>query len=128
MFIEHFLGKTNVKDKSEIDQILRLKADNGSNEFVITFDECEFPWIIVSTLNDYAHVHYFPEKDHPGFQAIGTLAEEIGEDFMVFYTNTPTEEISVESEYVVDIETAVNIVRALYERKELPDLVEWDEL
>ncbi len=125
MIIEHFKENISIDNIEELDSVLRIKAEGNVNEFWINNDR-DYPCMCISTNGDYAHVHYFGNEGELGFQTIGNL--KLDKEIYTFYTNNNSEIIEVPSEYVVDINTAIELAKEFFVSNELPKEIEWDEL
>ncbi len=125
MRVEHFLGVDEVNNENEIKNVLSIRVNDQVNEFWIGMEEEPYPCLCVSVNGEKAHVQYFEEAGEPGIQAIGN--DNSGE-MCVFYTNTPTEKIEIEKQFVITINQAIDIVEFFYRTKELTNEVQWYEL
>lgn len=128
MKIEHFLGKDECDNIDDLYDIMRKQTNNGVNEFWISIDD-EYPALCVLTNGIYAYVHYFKEEGEPGMRVIP--ADDNGldkEGVSIFYTNTDSEEITVENSSVIDIEKAIEIVIEFFNTHKLPMCILWEEL
>lgn len=125
--IEHFGGVVEVDEATSIDNVLGLRYGSGVNEFWI-FRESEFPHLAILVNQDRACVHYFPEEGHPGFRSRGEVEGPLDEEYLVFYTNTPQEELTVPAKASVPVDLAIRAAREFFADPRLPPALRWDEL
>lgn len=139
MLFQHFCGNDLCSTVDEVREVLS-KNINGVNEFIISDENNEVPYMTVLINKDSAYIYYepFDEFDSAGFEVCGeNYGEDIGsdcDDITVFYTNTPTEEIEISNEYVNTKDTALNIISEFLNYDEwplsmedLPLCVQWEE-
>ena len=127
MIIKHFGGIENVNSVKELCKILHKRYDDDVNEFWITHDEQENPCLAILVNKDIANVNYFPDADSIGFQSVGNLSGINPDEFSVFYTNTPKEEIEISNSTIVSFEDALQATIQFYQNSQIPTNLKWDE-
>lgn len=124
MNVEHFGGEVDVTDAAALDDILGLRFCDGVNEYWLC-GEGRYPLLAILVRGAVACLHFFPAEGHPGFVSVGDGAPG---GKRVFYTNTPTEEIEVDSSAVVPFDQARQAAHAFFRSRVIPGSVHWDEL
>ena len=135
MIFEHFAGKEVCSTEAEA-RAAFAQAVDGVNAFNIYTDaDGVYPYLSVMVNGNCAYIWYAPDEESAGFQVYGNDLELDAEGDMVFYINTPTEEMQVPNNYVCSKETALQVVLEFMKREdwptgyeELPNCVEWEEL
>lgn len=129
MRIKHFGGIEIVSTLSEFESILNLRYGENANEFWITKNEIEEnPCLAILVKDNYANVTFFPNYDHMGFQSLSPDDSEKDDEYMVFYTNTPEEEIEVSTSMVVAWDSALEAAKEFFTTLVKPTCLEWEEL
>lgn len=127
MIIEHFGGKNTCDNLEELERVLSFRTEKGVNEFWLNLPT-EYPCMNLVVKNNYASLLYIPEDGHPGFISIGHDTDLDEYETSTFYTNTDQEEISVANYTILPFSIALNAVKEFFETKEMPKLIEWEEL
>ncbi|MCR4861837.1 MAG: hypothetical protein K5884_04370 [Ruminococcus sp.] len=127
MKIKHFGGIEYVNNIEEFANVLSQKYGANVNEFWITEDEKENPCLAILINKELANVTYFPDEESLGFQAAGSVDNSDMDEFVVFYTNTPDEEIEVSNEFIITYDEAINIAKEFFDKHDMPENVEWIE-
>jgi len=129
MRIKHFGGIEIVSTLSEFESILNLRYGGNANEFWITKNETEEnPCLAILVRDKYANVTFFPSYDHMGFQSLSPINSEKDDGYLVFYTNTPEEEIEVNDSMVVTWDSALEAAKEFFITLAKPTCMEWEEL
>ena len=135
MIFEHFAGKEVCSTEAEV-RATFAQAIDGANAFNIYTDvNGVYPYLSVMVNRDCAYIWYAPDEESAGFQVYGDDLELDPAGDMIFYINTPTEEMQVPNNYVYLKKTALQVVLEFMKREdwptcyeELPNCVEWEEL
>lgn len=129
MRIKHFGGIVNAYTLSEFESFLNMRYGENANEFWITKNEVEEnPCLAVLVKGQYANVTYFPDYDHMGFQSLSAVNGLKENGHMVFYTNTPEEEIEVSNEMVITWDLAFEAAKEFFSTLKKPTCLKWEEL
>ena len=112
--------------------------DRLVNEFIISNENDDTPYLTVLINGEHAHIYYEPtdEYDSAGFEACGeSYGEDDSDGVTIFYTNIPTEEIEIWNGYVNTKDTALNVIAEFLNYDEwpvcfedMPLCVQWEEL
>jgi len=124
MMVEHFGGQAAANASSDLDLLDLRYGPSRANEFHLSH-EARFPMLAILVRDRLANLHYFPDATHAGFVSIG---EEDKPGSVVFFTNTPTEEIEVSASSVVPFELAREAATQFMSSPMLPPCVRWTEL
>lgn len=122
--IEHFGGRADVKDTTELTTVLGLRFGDGFNEFWITGSR-RFPHMVLAVAPEGAAMHYFPKKGHPGFRSMGNRSKT---GSMAFRTNTPEQKLMVAKSSIISVQLANAAVAEFFHTHGLPPIIEWEEL
>lgn len=123
MNIDHFGGSVEVSEPTELDNVLRLRFDNSSNEFWLCGDE-KYPTLAINVRGSAAIVHFFEEDGHVVFISIGDDGA-VGDE--TFYTNG-TEEMEISAIHVVEFEQARQAAVEFVRSGSIPTVIDWYEL
>lgn len=126
MKVKHFGGVEFARSISDLSEILAKRYGAGVNEFWLSDDSRDDPCLAILVNKEMANLTYFPSGDSVGFQSAGRNAAS-GDAFIVFYTNTPEEEIEISCDSVISTEEAVKAAEIFFETHEMPDNIEWTE-
>lgn len=126
MKIKHFGGIEFARNISELSEILGKRYGEDVNEFWLSDDNCDDPCLAILVNKEMANLTYFPDGESIGFQSAGHEANS-DDEFIVFYTNTPEEEIEVSCDSVISTDKAIKAAEMFFEKHEMPDNIEWTE-
>lgn len=110
-----------VGSDEEIDAVFANRYENNANEFWVSYEGEEFPYLVIMVKDDIACLQYFADEDHAGFNSCGN---ESAEGFSLFYINI-TEEQDISNDMVVPVSSAINACKEFLKTKTLPQAVHW---
>ena len=120
MKIKHFGGIEYANNISEFSEILQKKYGDGVNEFWITNNTQENPCLVVLVNKEMANLTYFPDEESLGFQSVGCQTNQKN-DYCIFYTNTPEEEIEIRRDSIISVDKAFEAAKKFFYKREMPD-------
>lgn len=126
MKIKHFGGIEYANNISEFSEILQKKYGDGVNEFWITNNTQENPCLVVLVNKEMANLTYFSDEESLGFQSVGCQTNQKN-DYCIFYTNTPEEEIEIRRDSIISVDKAFEAAKKFFYKREMPDNIEWTE-
>lgn len=126
MIVEHFMGKKECNSVEELEEVMEIRNADQTNEFIITGEEY-YPYLVVTTKGHYAVVNYL-EGEGSSYIAVGGTSELGSEGSTIFNSCSATEEMEMNNYYVLDFASAKRIAREFFQKMELPQGVEWEEL
>ena len=124
MRVEHFGGTDQIRDAAGLCELLKKRYGDDVNEFFISGEDL-YPLLSILVRGSVACLHFFPQADHPGFISVGAKKRD---GVLVFYTNTPTEEIEVDARAGIPFEQAQTAAKEFLELGSMPAFVQWKEL
>ena len=128
MIIQDYHSTWNVTTPAEIEAALRKRRRAGVNSFWLGYVAGGFPAINILVKGDLAHVHYFPNEDHPGFASVAKLPVPRPNALRVFFIN-PTEEIDVLNGEVIPFSDALKAAQEFaVSATTMPKCIRWNSL
>lgn len=127
MIIKHFGGIETATNANELYEILSKRYGEDVNEFWITENNQENPCLAILVNKDLANVTYFPDADSLGFQSVGNQGNLNPDEFSVFYTNTPEEEIEIRNCTIISFEEALEAAFEFFGNSQIPTSIKWSE-
>ncbi|WP_083941147.1 Imm1 family immunity protein [Pseudoduganella violaceinigra] len=105
----------------EIEAVFASRYENNANEFWISNDGDEFPYLVVLVKDDISCLQYFSDEDHAGFNSKGNESED---GYSLFYINV-TEEQDISNDMVVPVSKALIACKEFLATRTLPQAIEW---
>jgi len=127
MIIKHFGGIEVANNLDEVCEVLHKRYGDDVNEFWITYDNKENPCLAILVKKELANVTYFPDAESLGFQSVGNPRDLNPDEFSVFYTNTPEEEIEICNSAIITFKEAFQVAVDFFQNPKLPCCIEWSE-
>lgn len=127
MVIKHFGGIETVNTLYGVCEVLHKRYGDDVNEFWITCDNQENPCLAILVNKEFANVTYFPDAESLGLQSVGIPGDFNPDEFSVFYTNTPEEEIEVSNSAIITFDEALQVALDFFQNSKLPNCIEWSE-
>lgn len=127
MIIKHFGGIETAEKFEDVCEVLHKRYGNDVNEFWITYDNQENPCLAILVKKELANVTYFPDAESLGFQSVGTPNGFNPDEFSVFYTNTPEEEIEISNSAIITFGDAMQAALDFFRSPKLPSCIKWSE-
>ncbi|MCD7742137.1 MAG: hypothetical protein LUI06_08040 [Ruminococcus sp.] len=127
MIIKHFGGIEAVNTLDEVCEVLRKRYGDDVNEFWITYDNQENPCLAILVNKEFANVTYFPDAESIGFQSVGIPSGFNSDEFSVFCTNTPEEEIEISNSTIITFDEALQAALDFFQNPKLPNCIKWSE-
>lgn len=66
------------------------------------------------------------DEESLGFQSVGCQTNQKN-DYCIFYTNTPEEEIEIRRDSIISVDKAFEAAKKFFYKREMPDNIEWTE-
>jgi Immunity protein Imm1 len=126
MKIFDFDSECDVNAPADIEIALGKRHPGGINSFWLCHGPERFPSINISVKGDFAYVHYFPRKGHPGFASVGRSDLRSGAMTDLFIS--PTEDISVLNSTLVPFSDALKVAQEFAISGVAPTCIRWDSL
>jgi hypothetical protein len=127
MRIEHFGGTAVASDWPSLRQLLTLRYGSGANEFWLSGEE-RFPSLSILVRDERACLHFFRSEHDAGRCSQNDANGQEASGSLIFFTNTPDEEIEVPAEATVSFSTAMDAARDFLGSSEPPPSIHWKEL
>jgi len=125
MYAEDFGGRIELPDEAAVTEALRRRYGENVNEFWL-FRGAKYPHLAILIAGEFASLLYFPSEGHPGMRSVGKAPLQ-GQQFMIFYTNTPQEEIEISADAVVPVAAAEEAAIEFFRFPEAPRRIKWLE-
>jgi hypothetical protein len=128
MRIEDYDSARDVMRPADIESALRRRRDGGVNEFWLGRIAGGFPALNILVSGDLAHVHYFPDADHPGFASVGGSLGLGHEGHTVFFHGHAEEKCQIMNDEIVLFSDALNAAQEFAISNAMPKCIRWDSL
>lgn len=127
MIAEDFGGHYKISNCDELKTILHKRYNSIYNGIWLS-TEPEGASMSILVKDDLAYVHYFPEKDHPGFHSVGNTVTPKNE-MTTFRAETVSQEQPIVNNAIIAFSAAINAATDfLGDPSQLPNAIEWNEL
>jgi hypothetical protein len=127
MKVEDFETGLDITTLRELEAILKKRHGAGINSFWLGHVAGGFPAINIVVKGDLAHVHYFPNEDHPGFASLAKLPGPTPNETSVFFIR-PKEKIWVLNDEVVPFSEALKAAQEFALSEAMPKCIQWRSL
>jgi hypothetical protein len=117
----------DVTAPADIEAALRKRHGAGINSFWLGYEAGGFPALNILVKGNLAHVHYFPNEDHPGFASVAKLPVPRPDELRVFFIN-PTEEIDILNGEVIPFSDALKAAQEFAVSATMPKCIRWNSL
>lgn len=126
MIIYEFDGKTECHNLNELQEVLKHRSKNNSNEFELRPD-LEYPFLTILVKDEYACVHYFKDENDCGHYAcVGDNGLE--DEYIIFNMGSEDFKTEISKDLVIPIEQAYIVALDFFYTNEMSTMMQWVEL
>ncbi|KQV59515.1 Imm1 family immunity protein [Duganella sp. Root336D2] len=110
-----------VGNDAEMDALFESRYENNANEFWISEDGKDFPYLVAMIKDDLGCLQYFSDEDHAGLNSVG---DESAQGYSLFYINI-TEEQDIANDMVIPVSKVLDACKEFMKTKSVPKSVKW---
>ena len=126
MIVYEFDNETKCNNLEELQEVLRHRSKNNSNDFEIRPDQ-GFPFLTILIKDEFACVHYFKDETDCGHYAY-IDNNEVAEEYIVFNIGSENSVTEISKDIVIPVEVAYIAAMDFYNTNEMSTRMKWFEL
>lgn len=122
-----FGGETTCESLEELNSILENRHENDSNEFELYGQE-QYPFMTILVSGKWACVHFFESEDDCGHYAYCDKNEIEDDEYITFYTGSPTFETEISNTLVIPFSLAQVVAQDFFLFSKMSEKIQWFKL
>jgi hypothetical protein len=127
MRVEDFETALEVTTPADLEAALSKRHGVGINSFWLADGAGMFPAITIVVKGDLAHIHYFPNADHPGFGSVAEFPGPRPDETSIFFISA-NERIWVSNDETISFSDALKAAQEFAISKTMPKCIRWRSL
>lgn len=127
MLVYEFGGKSQCDGISKLQEILKHRSKNDSNEFELRTDS-QYPFLTVLVKKEFACVHFFEDESDCGYYAYLDNHENIREEYIVFNMGSEDSETEISRDLIIPLKQAYIVAEDFFLTNKMSPQVKWFEL
>ena len=129
MKVADFTDQLDVETCDELNTVLRRRWVNEANAFILSFQDREFPQLLLHVKGELAFAYYLPGGGHAGFISRGSSGAPIPEEEVSFPISNAGDQIEVMGMSIIPVSAILAAAKEfLANDGKLPSCVAWQEL
>ena len=127
MRVIDILGEKSVSTAEELESAITAKQ-LSSNSFWLSDGDNDYPLLQILIKDDLASLFYFPTEQNSCYQSIGKNTQDPNGEIWFSISKNRADDVTVSSDGIVDIPTAVRAAKEFLAVRSLPVSVDWLKL
>jgi hypothetical protein len=121
-------GQSDVQTCDELYTVLRRRWTNNDNAFILSFQDREFPQLLLHVKGELAFAYYLP-GGHAGFISRGSSGAPVRADEVSFTISAAGDQIEVMRISVIPVSAMLAAAQEFFASDgKLPGCIAWQEL
>lgn len=126
MYVYEFDNKIECNSLEDLQEVLRHRSKNNSNEFEIRTD-LGYPFLTILVKDEFACVHYFKDESDCGHYAY-IDNHELEQEYIDFNMGSDDSVTEISKDLVISVEQAYIAAIDFYNTRKMSTKMKWFEL